>query len=257
MAERCWAEEGPGIVTSAFLGGMLQLSQPAAGHRCGTDAVLLAAAAPRVIEGFAIDAGSGVGAAGLALAVMQPCIRVGLVENDPATAELARRNISQNGLSGRCRVFEADLLSPAARRSAGLRGESAALVMTNPPFLDPGRARLSPDPGKQKAHMIGSGGLPTWVHASLAVAAPGGTLILIHRPEALPEILQSLEGRAGGVTVMPVYPRKGKPAARILVRAVKGSRAPLALAPPLVLHEGEGFTAFADALHKGAAAIGW
>jgi tRNA1(Val) A37 N6-methylase TrmN6 len=256
MAER-WAEEGPGIVTSAFLGGMLQLLQPATGHRCGTDAALLAAAAPCAIEGLAVDAGSGVGAAGLALAVTRPGTEVGLVENDPATAELARRNISQNGLSGRCRVFEADLLSPAARRGAGLRGESAALVISNPPFLDPGRARLSPDLGKQRAHVIGSGGLRAWVHASLAVAAPGGTLILIHRPEALPEILQSLEGRAGGVTVLPVYPRKGKPAARILVRAAKGSRAPLAIAPPLVLHEGEGFTGFAHALHKGTAAIPW
>ncbi|HET6377255.1 MAG TPA: methyltransferase [Methylocella sp.] len=256
MAER-WAEEGLGISVSAFLGGKLQLFQPAAGHRCGTDAVLLAAAAPRVIEGLAIDAGSGVGAAGLSFAVLRPGIEIGLVENDPATAELARRNISQNGLSGRCRVFEADLLSPEARRSAGLRGESAALVMTNPPYLDPSRARLSPDPSKQKAHVIGGGGLRAWIHASLALAAPGGTLILINRPEALPEILHSLEGRAGGVTLLPIYSRKGKPAARLLVRAVKGSRAPLAIAPPLVLHEGEGFTAFADALHKGTAAIGW
>ncbi|HET6374443.1 MAG TPA: methyltransferase, partial [Methylocella sp.] len=196
-------------------------------------------------------------AAGLALAVMRPGTEVGLVENDPAAAALARRNISQNGLSGRCRVFEADLLSPAARRGAGLRSESAALVMTNPPYLDPGRARLSPDPGKRRAHVLGGGGLCAWIHASLAMAEPGGTLILIHRPEALPEILQSLAGRAGGVTVLPVYPRKDTPAARILVRAAKGSRAPLAIAPPLVLHEGEGFTAFADALHKGAAAIGW
>ncbi|MGH6853338.1 MAG: methyltransferase, partial [Methylocella sp.] len=80
---------------------------------------------------------------------------------------------------------------------------------------------------------------------------------LIHRPETLPQILQTLAGRAGGVTVLPVYPRQGAKAGRILVRGKKGSRAPLAIAPPLVLHDGERFTEAADAIHRGVAMIEW
>jgi tRNA1(Val) A37 N6-methylase TrmN6 len=73
----------------------------------------------------------------------------------------------------------------------------------------------------------------------------------------LPLILQTLAGRVGGIAVLPVYPRRAAKAGRILVRGEKGSRAPLAIAPPLVLHDGEGFTEAADAIHRGALLIDW
>jgi len=257
MAEAV-GDRPPPVVTDAFLGGRLLLRQPAEGHRCGTDAVLLAAAAPADFSGLAIDVGAGVGAAGLALAVARPGARIGLLENDPFIAGLARANLLQNKLAGRGHVLEADVLSKASRRGAGLRDESAGLVITNPPFLDPSRARLSPDPRKRRAHaMPTEGALAVWIVASLAVVAPGGLFILIHRPDALPLILQTLAGRAGGIAVLPVYPRRETKAGRILVRGEKGSRAPLAIAPPLVLHDGEGFTEAADAIHRGVAMIEW
>ena len=141
---------------------------------------------------------------------------------------------------------------------AGSEQLAAGLVITNPPFLDPSRARLSPDPRKRRAHaMPTEGALAAWIVASLALVAPGGLFILIHRPDALPLILQTLAGRAGGIAVLPVYPRRETKAGRILVRGEKGSRAPLAIAPPLVLHDGEGFTEAADAIHRGVAMIEW
>ncbi|MCI0466458.1 MAG: methyltransferase, partial [Beijerinckiaceae bacterium] len=144
----------PGIVTDVFFGGHLRLRQPAEGHRCGTDAVLLAAAAPRDFSGRAVDVGAGVGGAGLALAATRPGARVAFLEEDPFTAELARANLAQNGLSDRCYVAEADLLNPASRRGAGLQEESADLVITNPPFLDPGKAKLSPEPSKRRTELV-------------------------------------------------------------------------------------------------------
>jgi tRNA1(Val) A37 N6-methylase TrmN6 len=248
----------PPVVAAAFLGGRLVLRQPAEGHRCGTDAVLLAAAAPADFSGLAIDVGAGVGGAGLALAVARPGAHIRLLENDPFIAELARANLLQNKLAARGHVLEADLLSKASRRGAGLRDESAGLVITNPPFLDPSRAQLSPDPRKRRAHaMPAEGALAAWIAASLALVAPGGLFILIHRADALPLILQTLAGRVGGIAVLPVYPREGTKAGRILVRGEKGSRAPLTIAPPLVLHEGKGFTDAADGIHKGVAMIEW
>ena len=254
------AGEPPGVAADAFLGGRLRLRQPPAGHRSGTDAVLLAAAAPGDFSGLAIDAGAGVGAAGLALAIARPGARAGLLENDPFLAALARENLLQNGLMDRVHAVEADLLSPASRRAAGLCDESADLVISNPPFLDPGRARLSPDPWKRRAHAMpvaGPAALCAWIAAAMALLAPGGSIILIHRPEALPLLLGSLAARAGGITVLPVYPRQEAPAGRVLVRAKKGSRAPLTIAPPLVLHEGNRFTPAAEAIHRGASLIDW
>lgn len=259
MAE-AHAGEGPRIVTHAFLGGRVKLRQPDAGHRPGTDAVLLAAAAPAGFSGLAIDAGSGVGAAGLAMAMMRPAMRICLLEQDPLLAGLAQDNLRLNGLGERGEAVEADLLSPASRRAAGLADEKAGLVISNPPFLDPGRARLSPDGMKQRAHAMAAQGqapLAAWIGAAMALLAPGGILIMIHRPDALPGLLAALAGRAGGLMLLPVYPRAGAAATRILIRGKKGSRAPLAIAPPLVLHDEAGFTPAAEAIHRGTQMIDW
>ena len=191
----------PSIVTDAFLGGRIRLRQPGKGHRAGTDAVLLAAAAPAGFSGLALDVGAGVGAAGLALALARPHARICLVENDPFMAALARDNLILNGLANRGLVAEADILSPSCRCGAGLLDESAGLVVTNPPFFDPSRARLSPQPEKRRAHAMqakGPAALAAWIAASLALVEPGGLFILIHRPDALPAILESLARRAGG-----------------------------------------------------------
>jgi tRNA1(Val) A37 N6-methylase TrmN6 len=182
------------------------------------------------------------------------------LENDPFLAGLARENVRHNGLPDRGYAVEADLLSPASRRAAGLLNESAGLVISNPPFLDPGRARLSPDPRKRRAHVMsgeGPSALAAWIAAAMALVAPGGFMILIHRPAALRVILETLAPRAGEITVLPVYPRLEAAASRVLVRGKKGSRAPLAIAPPLVLHNGNGFTAAAEAIHRGALLIDW
>jgi tRNA1(Val) A37 N6-methylase TrmN6 len=222
--------------------------------------MLLAAAAPIGFSGLALDVGAGVGAAGLALALMRPRARIGLVENDPDSAALARHNIALNGLSARGLVVEADLLSPQARRRAGLIDASAGLVITNPPFIDPSRARLSPDPAKRRAHAMpegGAAGLAAWLAASLALVEPSGSFILIHRPEALPAIFEGLAGRAGAITILPVQSRAETAAIRILVRAKKGSRAPASITPGLVLHAESGFTKIAEAIHRGEATIDW
>jgi tRNA1(Val) A37 N6-methylase TrmN6 len=242
-----------------FLGRQLRLRQMPHGHRAGTDAVLLAAAAPAHIEGFALDIGAGVGAAGLALARLRPGLKFGLVENDAKTAALARENLDLNGFADRGVVYETDVLDAQARRSAGLREGSAALVITNPPFLDPSRARLSSDTNKRTAHAMPSAGpdvLTAWLRTCLSLLRRDGLLIVIHRAEALPIMLSVLTDSVA-VTLMPILPRAERAATRILVRAEKGRNDPFAIAPPLVLHERTRFTAEAEAIHQGTALIDW
>jgi tRNA1(Val) A37 N6-methylase TrmN6 len=253
------AEVTPDLET-AFLGGLLRLRQPDEGHRAGTDAVLLAAAAPAEIDGLALDIGAGVGAAGLALAKLRPRLALGLVENDLFLATLARDNLSLNDLADRGRVHQADVLNPASWRAAGLVAGSAQLVITNPPFLDPGRARLSPNPNRRAAHSMSTAGprpLAAWIAACMALLEDQGLFIMIHKPEALPEILAALSEHAGAITLLPVHPRADKPAMRILVRGRRGSRASFAIAPALVLHSGQGFGREAEAIHRGEALIDW
>ena len=242
-----------------LLGGRLLLRQPARGHRAGTDAVLLAAGAPEAFSGFALDLGAGVGTVGLALALRAPDARVRLVEADLGLAALSEGNAALNGVAGRVGTVVADVLaSRPARRAAGIAGADADLVLTNPPFLSPGQGRASPEALRARAHVIGAGGLDLWIAAAADALRPGGAILVIHRADALAALLAALSGGFGGITVMPIHPRAGSPATRVLARAIRRARAPLALAPGLVLHGPDGrFTPEAEAIHRGERLIDW
>lgn len=214
----------------AFLEGRLGLRQ-GRGHRAGHDAVLLAALTPPEAEGLILDIGAGAGAVGLMAAIHAPRARVGLVEIDAGSCALATENVRRNGLETRVSVHQADVTAATARRAAGLVDESAALVLTNPPFYDPARVRVTPDAGKARAHVAATP-LAEWVRGGLALLAPGGVFAMIHRADALHDCLVAVEGRLGGVSIQPVHTRAG-PATRILLRGTKGSKAPLSLLEPL------------------------
>jgi tRNA1(Val) A37 N6-methylase TrmN6 len=217
-----------------FLDHRLRLRQSAAGHRAGTDAVLLAGATREDQHGLILDIGAGAGAVGLMAALRAPDASVGLVEIDRESCALARENVAANILEARVSVYEVDVLSAKSRRVAGLIDESAALILTNPPFHTAGKVRVTPDAAKARAH-VASAPLADWVRACLALLAPGGTFVMIHRADALADCLAAVEGRLGGVTIEPIHTRAEAPATRILLRGVKGSKAPLSLLKGIVV----------------------
>lgn len=230
--------------------GRLVLHQPERGHRVGSDAILLAAAAPEISRGLVVDAGAGVGAVGLALALFNPEAQVVLLEKNAAAAGFSRENIAANALEGRVRMSEADLFDVRARKAAGLV-EAADLVVTNPPFLVAREARLSPDSDRAMAHVLGEGGVEKWLRACLALLKPGGTLVAIHRADALDALLAALSDRLGELRVLPIFAKAQSGAIRVILRGRKGSKAPLSLLPGLVLHEADGrFTPLAEAVHR-------
>lgn len=236
---------------SGFLGERLRLAQDEGGHRAGTDAALLVAATPREVDGLLLDVGAGVGAVGLGAALLAQKARIGLIEQDFQACELARENIALNGLDARARVFEVDLFDAESRRAAGLAPESARVVLTNPPYFQRGSVRVTPDPKKASAH-VGDAPLENWTRACLALLAPGGIFAMIYRADALAACLSAVAQRIGGIEILPIAPREGEVATRILLRGMKGSKAPLKLCAPLVLHaEGGGFTPLAEAIHRG------
>jgi len=241
----------------AFLGGALQVLQPQDGYRAGLDAVLLAASAP-IQEGYGsrvLDVGAGVGVVGLAVARRVGDAGVTLVERDPELAALARANVEHNDLTARVRVIEGDVTRPLRELSElAPLAESFDHVLANPPFHTEGRGTAAGDALKAAGHAMPEGSLDRWVRFMAAMARPGGRLALIHRAEALVEVLDALAGRFGETVILPLHARTGDPATRVLVHAVKGSRAPLQLQRGLVLHGGgNGFRAeIAAVLRDGA-----
>ena len=219
----------------AFLGGQLKLRQPKTGHRAGHDAVLLAASCRARAGERVVEFGAGVGAAGLAVAKRVGGIELALVEIDPALAALARDNASANGIPAQICVL--DVTAPAqAFVAAGLPPDSADLVLMNPPFNDAARHRASPDQGRASAHVAQPATLTDWIAAARRILKSGGVLTLIWRADGLYEALAALDHGFGSLAVLPVHGDANKPAIRILVRALKGGRAPTQILPALMLN---------------------
>lgn len=240
----------------AVLGGRLVLRQPRGGHRVGHDAILLAAATAAEAGEHAVDFGAGVGAAGLALAARVPALSVTLAEIDPALAALATDNIRRNGFDDRVRAVALDVTAGArAFAAAALPPGSAARVLMNPPFNDRSTRNVSPDAGRRLAHVSASGIAP-WLRSAGRLLGGRGTVTLIWRADRLADLLAALAPGFGAVTVQPVHSRPDAPAIRVLIRAVKGSRAPLALLPGFILADAQGGpSAEAEAVLRHGAAL--
>ncbi|CAN7191319.1 methyltransferase [Rhizobium rhizogenes] len=244
----------------AFHRGAFHIVQPKGrGHRSGMDAMLLAAlvADERGIK--VADLGAGAGAAGMAVASRLEQAEVVLFERSAEMAKFARKSLvlAENArFAGRVSVIEADVtLIGKERNAAGLIDDSFHHVIMNPPFND-ASDRLTPDALKAEAHAMTAGLFESWMRTAGAIMIPGGQLSLIARPQSIGEIITACGRRFGGVEITPVHPRDGENAVRILVTAIKGSRARLALRAPLIMH-GEGthkFSDFVDDLNNGRTA---
>ena len=247
------------VSDDAFLGGTLSILQPRNGYRAGLDAVMLAAAVPadqsRPLR--ALDVGAGVGTVGLCLARRSPFVEVVLLEREPQLAALAAENIARNNLAARVRVVTGVVGAPAAElRALGLVEESFGHVIANPPYHDRDSGTLPPDALKAGAHAMPDAELDDWARFMARMTAPGGAATIIHKADALARLLMVLDARFGALKVLPLHPRAGAPAHRVLVQGIKGSRGPMQILPGFVLHQdGNAFTPAAQDILRGGTAL--
>lgn len=231
--------------TDYFLGGRLVIRQPRAGYRAGSDPVFLAAT---VVNSAAtvLDIGAGVGTAGLCVATRLAGVTVTALEMQSDLAQLAVVNAQANGLEARFRVICASLTD----RPHALRGRVFDQVVTNPPWYPAGTISPPAQAGKAIGHLEGRADLGEWLRLALRHVRPKGRLLVVHRGDRLGDILTALAPLpVGEIRVLPLWPKAGGAAGRVVVAACKDSRAPMALLPGLVLHQDDGtYTPQAEAV---------
>ncbi|MBT3070085.1 methyltransferase [Rhodomicrobium sp. Az07] len=219
----------------------MTVRQPRTGFRSGLDAVFLAAACPAREGERVLEAGCGAGAASLCLLARVPGVSVTGVDIDAGLVTLARENATGNGLDGRFDVVNADVTDTwTALEAAGLFRETYDHVIANPPFFEHGRTRPSKDARNSRARAMAEGGFEDWARFLAAAARPSASATVIHTADALPQILAAFDRRFGAVSILPLHPRNGAPAIRVIVSGIKGSRAPASILPGVVLHEADG-----------------
>lgn len=235
-----------------LLGGRIRLRQPAQGYRVAIDPVMLAASVPAAATGRLLDAGTGTGAAALCFAHRVPGARVAGLEMQADLARLARENVVLNGMGDRVSIVEGDILDPPADFVPGEWDH----VVANPPYLAAGRADPPPDAAKAAANVEGTARLADWVDFALRMARPKGAVTFVHRADRLDDLLSLLHERAGGIVLFPLWPKAGRAAKRVIVRARPGVRTPMRVAAGLVLHEeAGGYTAGALAILRDGAGL--
>lgn len=247
------------LTEDRFLGGALTIRQPRRGYRAGVDPVLLAASVPGDVASV-LELGCGAGVASLCLAHRLPGVAVTALEVQPEYADLARQNVARSGLP--VTVLTGDL----AAMPAELRARRFDHVIANPPFFLRSDGPAASDPGRERAlgeaSHPGGAALADWVAAAARRVRDRGQVTFIHRAARLPDLIALFSRHLGSVEVLPLIPRRGRPAELVLIRGRKLGRAPFCLRDGLLIHQGArhdgdraDYTPEIDAVLRRAAAL--
>jgi tRNA1(Val) A37 N6-methylase TrmN6 len=225
------------LLVDEVLGGSVKIAQPVGGYRAGTDAVLLASACPMMPDMTLLDVGCGVGTVGFcvlarARTTATPIAKLTGIDCQKILIGLAQENIAHNNAADVAEFMCADLNDyPDAT--------PYDVVVTNPPYLAAGRADASPDPIKAIANIESTVDLRAWLEFCRLRVKPDGHLVLIHRADRLGEILAAMQNWGWKISVLPLLPKSGQAAKRIIIRA-QNCAGDLTLCAPLVLHRDNG-----------------
>ncbi len=240
------------------LGQRVRLLQPElGGFRTSLDSVMVAAACPARGGQRVLDLGCGVGGAGLCLLQRvggDASLSLTGVDIQADYVDLARRNAALNGRANDC-AFLVDNIKNFRISNAKERFDH---VLCNPPFLEAGTHTPSPDGGRATAlaNMVEDISLVDWFDCAFYNLKTGGGLTMIHRADHIDRMVQALGRRFGDIEIIPLYPRMGEAARRVILRARKDRKGAATLHPGLVLHAADGaYTPEAEAVLRGGAGL--
>lgn len=228
----------------------VRLLQPFDGFRTSLDSVMLAAACPAKEKQSVLDLGCGVGGAGFCVLARVPGVSLTGIDIQRDHIDLAVQNIALNNAQGRAEFTHAD--------ARDYTGEPFDHVICNPPYMEAGAHTPSPRPAKATAHGNFEKDLSVkdWIDAAFRNLKSGGSLTIIHRADKIDAIIQGMGKRFGAIEIIPLWPRAGQDAKRVIIRALKDRKTPAALRAGIILHEENGdYTREADAILREMKAI--
>lgn len=243
------------VIETTLQRGKVKLLQPKVGFHASLDSVFLAAAVPLKERWQVLDIGCGVGSAGLCCALRNGNIYLTGIDIQQELIDLAHKNAELNGLTSRSRFFCGDLSTDKV-----IENNYFHSVLLNPPYQEAGTHTPSPKKIKAFSHGEDASGvsLIKWIKYSHSKLKNGGHITVVHRADRLDDIVVSLTQKRwfGSLEIIPLWPRQGDPAKRVIVRARKERYAPVTLHAGIVIHEKSGkYTDVAEAILSDFAVI--
>ena len=213
----------------------IKIYQPITGYRASTDAILISSVISNIKAGDKIlDVGSGTGAISLCLAerFKNMCPQIIGIEIQEELCCLANQSSQTNNFATFLKYIQGNI----CEFHQELPNCSFQHVVTNPPYSE--HDMPSPNPSKAIAHNHHGIGLKQWLEYCIKMTAPKGHIYVIHRTEAISEILAIYhEKKLGNINIIPIYSKVRQKAKRIIVIATKDSKAPTCIHPGIILHD--------------------
>ncbi len=200
------------------------------------DAVLIAHFPRLKKNARVIDLGTGTGVIPLLIAdaVQEICA----VELNSRMADLARRNVELNGLSGKISVVAGDF----RKHRELFKAESFDAAIANPPYTPIKNGEANKLSGIAQARHEFTATLEDVVTAARYVLKFHGAFYMIHLASRLCEIVDSLHRHQMEMKRLRlIQPKAGRDANLIMLEAVVGANVGnLKILPPLVVHNDDG-----------------
>ena len=226
----------PHLTQDLFLGGKVILWQSAKGYRAGIDAVLLATSIKPKESQKILDLGCGAGAISLCVLANHPNVLVTGLEIMEDTVDVAKLNAQENNFELNFRP----MLGSIADMPPTIEKNSFDLVLSNPPYAVNGTTNFSSNIQRKIAHVETDTTIEMWIEVAAAALKHRGTISLIHRADRLDHLLSALRPYFGEIIIHPLWPKSGRKANRILIKAKKGSEAPTILTAGTIIHMDNG-----------------
>ena len=211
-----------------ILNGRIFLRQPKEGYRVAIDPIILASFVYPKDNQKILDVGCGVGAISLILKYRNNSLKITSIDIDEIMYELCRYNSHKNSLE--LDVRNTDLKNMSNK-------ELYDHVVTNPPFFTAQSSRISE---KKRLANFETLELSKWISCCLDKLKNKGKFSIIHSASRIDDILCALHGKAGDITITPIFPKPNEHAIRIVIQCIKGNKSEPKITNGLIIHNENG-----------------
>ena len=203
----------------------------------GMDAVLLSGFAKVKKGEQVLDLGTGTGIIPILLKGKTQGKHFTGLEIQEESAEMARRSVNFNGLSGEISIVTGDI-----REAADLFGAASFDVVTsNPPYMTGSHGLTNPGEAKAIARHELLCTLEDVIREASAVLKPQGRFYMVHRPFRLAEIFCTMSRyRLEPKRMRLVYPYADRDPNMVLIEGLKGGRPRITVEKPLIVYKSPG-----------------
>ena len=235
-----------------ILNKTLALRQAPQGFRTSMDSVMLGAACPVKSGQSILDLGCGVGSAGLCALKRISGATLHGVDIQGDHIEIALENARLNDMDSRAEFTCSDIREMDIDRFDH--------VICNPPYMEMNAHISSPSESKARAmgHIEADIDLQDWITTAYNHIKGQGSLSMIHEAGQTDNIIRSLYSPRGGrrfgaIEIIPLFPKLGVPAKRVVIRAYKHKKSGTTLHQGIIMHKDNGdYTETADKILRGA-----